>query len=181
MNALGSYLRKVRKESGRSLALVAENLSMDITLLSRIETGKRELAFERISEFSAVYNIPENELQSLWMQAKNNAEEPVVLYQSIVPSVVEIRRILNEVFTADARIYRAYLFGSYARKQAHSTSDIDILLEIKDNEVFTLFDLAEMKHQCEQKLGRKADITTRPAVGIDLAKSIQSDLKLIYE
>ncbi|MBN2729967.1 MAG: helix-turn-helix domain-containing protein [Bacteroidales bacterium] len=181
MNALGSYLRKVRKESGRSLADLAKDLSMDITLLSRIETGKRDLAFERLAEFSTVYNIPENELQSLWMQAKNNVEEPVVLYQAMVSSVSEIRRILSDIFKTDPRIERAFLFGSISRKQAHVNSDIDIMLEIKENEVITIFDLAEIKNKCEQKLNRKADINTRHSVGNDLATSIQPDLKLIYE
>jgi predicted nucleotidyltransferase len=99
----------------------------------------------------------------------------------MVSSVSEIRRILSDIFKTDPRIERAFLFGSLSRKQSNANSDIDIMLEIKENQVFTMFDLAEMKYRCEQKLGRKTDITTRKSAGIDLAKTIQTELKLIYD
>lgn len=181
MNTLSLHLRKVRKDLGRSLADLAKDLLMDITLLSRIDTGKRVLASERLAEFSRVYKVPISELQSIWMQSKNNTDEPIVLYQAMVSSISEIRCKLSEIFKTDPRIERAFLFCSLSEKQANANSDLDIMLEIEENKVITFFDLAEIKNKCEQKLKRKVGINARSSLENDLAQSIQADLKLIYE
>lgn len=53
-------------------------------------------------------------------------------------------------------IKRAALFGSFARAEQNSDSDIDILIETESG--FTLFDMLRMERILEEKLQRKIDL-----------------------
>lgn len=53
-------------------------------------------------------------------------------------------------------ITEAYLFGSYARKEADEHSDIDICIECGDS--FTLFSLGGLGTALEKAFGRPVDV-----------------------
>lgn len=53
-------------------------------------------------------------------------------------------------------ITEAYLFGSYARKEADEDSDVDICIECGDS--FTLFSLGGLGVALEEALGRSVDV-----------------------
>lgn len=53
-------------------------------------------------------------------------------------------------------ITEAYLFGSYARKEADEDSDVDICIECGDS--FTLFSLGGLGVALEKALGRSVDV-----------------------
>lgn len=55
-------------------------------------------------------------------------------------------------------VKRASLFGSIVRGEATKKSDIDILVEFKGEK--SLLDLAGLKIELEELLGRKVDILT---------------------
>lgn len=44
------------------------------------------------------------------------------------------------------------MFGSFARSQANSSSDLDIMIEVDESSTFSYFDLADIKY-----LGEKSD------------------------
>ena len=44
----------------------------------------------------------------------------------------------------DSRILHAWLFGSFARNESHENSDIDVIIEMKADKPYTLFDLFEI-------------------------------------
>ena len=66
-----------------------------------------------------------------------------------------IERLLRQYFS-NQPVKRAYLFGSVARGEADSQSDIDILVEFEKGA--TLFDQARMSWQLEDFLHRKVDV-----------------------
>ncbi len=55
---------------------------------------------------------------------------------------------------------RIGLFGSFARGEEHSESDIDILVKFK--ETISLLDLVKIHNELSLKLGKKIDLVTEP-------------------
>ena len=66
----------------------------------------------------------------------------------------ELREILcrNGVKTAS-------VFGSYARGEATSTSDLDLLVELADGK--TYLDLGGLQYELQERFSIRADITTK--------------------
>lgn len=56
-------------------------------------------------------------------------------------------------------VKRAAIFGSFARGEAKTSSDVDFLIEYKTKNK-SLFDLVDLKSELEDTLGRKVDIVT---------------------
>lgn len=78
-------------------------------------------------------------------------------------------------------VREAYLFGSFARGEQTSESDIDLRLVCGDSMTFgTLY---ELSLELEEKIGRKIDIVTNPPEHMRPAfrKSIEQDEVHIYE
>lgn len=77
------------------------------------------------------------------------------------------------------------LFGSYARNEANSESDIDLII---DGGNYTgLFGFMEIKEQFEKALGKKVDLISKTALnedktesGLVFKKNVQKDEKVIY-
>lgn len=86
---------------------------------------------------------------------------------------------------ASQTMYRAQgisylgLFGSAARGEEKSNSDIDVLIDFNTNK--TLFDLADIQFYLETTLGRKVDLVTRKNIKPILKPYIDQDLITIYE
>jgi predicted nucleotidyltransferase len=66
-----------------------------------------------------------------------------------------------------------YLFGSTARDEAHSGSDIDIFIDYDRSRKFSLLDLAGLKNFLEDELAAKVDITTRDSLHPLLREGIE--------
>ena len=72
------------------------------------------------------------------------------------------------------------VFGSYARNENTSKSDIDILVRFKST--LSLLQLVHVENLISQKLGIKVDLVTEGAVKNKILKeSIQQDLQIIYQ
>ena len=56
-------------------------------------------------------------------------------------------------------VKRAAIFGSFARGEAKTKSDVDILIEYKTKNK-SLFDLVDLKSDLEETLDRKVDVVT---------------------
>ncbi len=73
--------------------------------------------------------------------------------------------------------YRAELkgvFGSFARGEARSNSDVDILVEFEPGATF--LDLTALGDFLEEKLQRKVDIVTPAAIRKELRTQIYEDM-----
>lgn len=74
---------------------------------------------------------------------------------------------------------RIGIFGSYARNENNSNSDIDILIDFQDK--ISLFDLGGIKYELSEILNRPVDIVTEKGLNKRLRNSVMKDLKIIYE
>lgn len=73
---------------------------------------------------------------------------------------------------------RIGLFGSVARNEETSTSDIDILYSF--NSPISFFGLVDIQNALQKKLHKKIDLVSQNAVHPLLKESIFNDLKIIY-
>ncbi len=71
------------------------------------------------------------------------------------------------------------IFGSYARGDDNDSSDIDILVDFKEQ--VSLFDLGGIKYDLTELLNRSVDIVTERSVNSRIRDYINRDLKIIYE
>ncbi len=71
------------------------------------------------------------------------------------------------------------VFGSYARGDDTSSSDIDILVDLPEG--LTLLDFVGMKMELEESLNKKVDLITYKSIHKLLRKAILSEQKVLYE
>lgn len=77
----------------------------------------------------------------------------------------------------NAGVIRSGVFGSFARGEELPNSDLDLLVELGAGKTF--LDLAELKINLEDALGRKVDIVTYRSLSPRLEKTILTDHKSI--
>jgi len=92
----------------------------------------------------------------------------------------------NEINTRIINYLRPYsperigIFGSFARSEETAESDIDILVKFK--RTLSLLDLAKMRRELSQILGRDIDLVIESSVKNErLKRYIYKDLKVIFE
>ncbi len=72
------------------------------------------------------------------------------------------------------------IFGSYARNESKSDSDLDILVNL--NTAISLFQLVRIERELSELLGVKVDLVTEGAIkNQKLRKYIEADLKIIFQ
>jgi predicted nucleotidyltransferase len=74
-------------------------------------------------------------------------------------------------------VSRAAIFGSYARGEEREDSDIDILVEFEGDR--SLLDLAGLKIELEEALGRSVDVLTYNSLHPLLRDRILNEQKVI--
>ena len=72
----------------------------------------------------------------------------------------EINMIKEQILPIlkEAGVLRSAIFGSAARGETNSDSDIDILVELPEDK--NMFDLIELEEKIEKKLNKKTDLVT---------------------
>jgi uncharacterized protein len=71
------------------------------------------------------------------------------------------------------------IFGSFARNQQNSVSDIDLLVKFKTTP--SLLQLIKIENELSKKLGTKVDLITKGAIKNKRIKAnIEKDLKIIF-
>jgi hypothetical protein len=73
-----------------------------------------------------------------------------------------------------------YLFGSTARNQASSTSDLDLFLDYDPRSKFNAFDLVAAKRLLQQGMGVEVDLTTRSGLHPLIRKKIESEATQVF-
>ena len=59
----GTYIQGLRKEKKYSLKIVADKLSIDISMLSKIENGERQLQSHMLIGLSELFDLDYKEIQ----------------------------------------------------------------------------------------------------------------------
>ncbi|TWB93047.1 hypothetical protein FBZ93_11186 [Bradyrhizobium macuxiense] len=73
-----------------------------------------------------------------------------------------------------------YLFGSTARNQATSKSDLDLFLDYDPRSKFNAFDLVAVKRLLQQGMGVEVDLATRNGLHPLIRKKIESEATRVF-
>lgn len=87
-------------------------------------------------------------------------------------------RLIN-VFRKNEITY-AGIFGSYAKNQANTKSDIDFLIEFKPENNKTLFDMVDIQDQLEKILKKNVDLVTKNSLNKYLKDEVLKTAKTLY-
>lgn len=94
--------------------------------------------------------------------------------------IIEIGKIKKDVseLGKEYGAERIYLFGSYARGEALSDSDID--LRIDKGKIRGLIKLAGLKNKLEERLGCRVDLLTTDSLDNSFLNKIANEEVLLY-
>jgi predicted nucleotidyltransferase len=90
----------------------------------------------------------------------------------------EIKTIKD--YFRNAPVLRAFIFGSFSRKDALDDSDVDILVELEYTKHIGL-GFVKMKIDLEDRLHKKIDLVSSNSISKHILPFINNDKKLIYE
>ncbi len=78
-------------------------------------------------------------------------------------------------------VLKAWLFGSYARGEQTSDSDVDLLVEFDHSSPIGLFAYARMWRELQERLGLNVDLVEEGTLRPFAVDSANRDKKLVYE
>jgi len=194
MKSVAETLRQSRKTEKLTLQQVSSAVKIDVGVLSKIERGLRPISMDQLELLCKLYKL------SFVEQKKNLTAEQIVAFVAYDQNANEILQIaeqklayatkaitplskivreLKAVFKKFPQIQQAWVFGSYARGEMTSKSDVDVVITVGKG--FTYFQLADVQYQAENKLGIKVDIGFKKSLDKAVSKNAEKDMKLIYE
>ncbi|MBS1936817.1 MAG: helix-turn-helix domain-containing protein [Bacteroidetes bacterium] len=187
-------LRTHRAAAGLTLQEVAAKLKVDLSLVSKWERGVRKPDRNTVKALARLLKIPADALLTIWLRdavmyavgddelaldALRAAEAQVAYTLFNKQDRSAIVRKLKTGLKGFPKVRKAWLFGSFARKDDKPGSDIDLAIEVQDP--FSYFDLAEVQYQLEQLVGRKVDVGFMDTFRPHVRARIEPDLRLIHE
>ena len=90
----GTYINGLRKEKKYSLKIVADKLGIDISLLSKIENGERQLQSHMLNGLSELFDLDYKEMQIQLLNQKIDEQfgkEP--FYKEAILEIVKKKKI----------------------------------------------------------------------------------------
>ena len=105
------------------------------------------------------------------------AEVPNHTIGTPLKTLIEIQNILTEIksqLTDEYHISQLGIFGSYARGDYNSASDIDILVEYAQKP--SLFDLIELQNYLSDRLQMKVDLVTKDGLKPQIKEKILAEV-----
>lgn len=87
---------------------------------------------------------------------------------------LDLLRSLKSDLTSRYKVRRIGVFGSFARIESRTDSDVDILVDF--NPGADLFDLIELSQYLEEKIGRHVDLATPRALRPEIRESVFRDI-----
>jgi len=196
MESFAGQIKRLRKEKGVPLRVVAAFLDIDQAILSKIENGKRIATREIIVKLAGYYNINEKDLTVSWLSDKlineiNNeelaieafrvAEEKIAYRKTPQLSKEKIIEIIRKFLEKDGRVSKAWIFGSFARGDYNNKSDIDMMVRFTNSDNISLFDYADLTFLLEEILKMKIDLVEEGNLRPFALETAKNDLTLIYE
>jgi len=139
----------------------------DAEKAARYEQRKRASGFrkvhlwvpeDRAAELSAIAERMRRERESDALRAK---------------TVTELKRMRR--FLRSRGVAGLALFGSLARGEGQTDSDIDLVADLDPNAHLTILDLIEIEQYLEEKLERRVDLVSRQGLKEQFAAMIAPD------
>lgn len=196
MDSFGETIRNLRKEKKLPLRTVAAFLDIDQAILSKIERGQRNANREQVIKLAVFFKVKESDLLVAWLSDKlvfevtdeevalkalRAAEEKVSYSIMPKPGKSVIINLIRTVLKNDGRVAAAWLFGSVARGEEKSDSDVDIIVEMNNDRNYSMFDLLDIAFHIEQKINKKVDLVEKGCLKGFAAETAANDLIKIYE
>jgi predicted nucleotidyltransferase/plasmid maintenance system antidote protein VapI len=200
--SLGQQLRDLRKNKDLPLRKVAAHLDIDVAILSKMERGERKLTREIVLKLAELFQQNPEPLMIRFLSEKVlyeigdeelahqalKAVEPEVAYRTGRAksnneqfSKEKIIMMFHDYLAKRKLVHKAWLFGSMARGDNTSKSDIDIVIERIPKQPFTFFDLSELKENFERLAKRKVDVVMINGLRPKMKSRIESEMILFYE
>lgn len=85
------------------------------------------------------------------------------------------------LFFRDKPVKRAYLFGSAARGEHGSESDVDILVDLDYENGADFFAFIDMQDDLTEMLGIRVDLVSSNGLSSHIKPQIDQEKQLIYE
>jgi hypothetical protein len=94
-----------------------------------------------------------------------------------------VNQIKNKIvpLLKKCQVNKAGIFGSFVRGEESSDSDVDILVEFSPTADISLLEVAGLKVDLEEALGRKVDLVQYEAIRPELKEYILPEEVRIYE
>lgn len=191
--SFADLIRQHRELQGLPLRVVAEKLKVDTSLVSKWECGERKPIREDIDKLAKVLKCDGRALLVAWLRdaVVYTAGEDEIGLEVLKAAEAEVAyrlfsrqdrgatiRKLKRGLAEFPKVRKAWLFGSFARKDDKPGSDIDLAIEVE--EPFSYFDLADVQHQLEALVARKVDVGFLDSFRPHVLQTITPDLQLIH-
>lgn len=147
VTGLGNRIAAARRAGGMTQEALAKAVSLDRTALSKIEGGRRNLSSSELSRIARVLGRPLE-----WFLADPPRSQRILL-RDLRKRRTAILRIAERHGARSVRV-----FGSVARGESDTGSDIDLLVKMKPGS--SLLDQAAMLLELSDFLGRDVDVVT---------------------
>ncbi|MGY6742855.1 MAG: nucleotidyltransferase domain-containing protein [Cecembia sp.] len=195
MDSLGQHIRKLREERKLPLRTVAAFLDIDQAILSKIERGKRKANREQVLKLAQFFDEKATDLLVLWLSDKllyevadedmaleaiKAAEEQVGYKAFPKMNLSELKNTVKNILKTDGRVAAAWLFGSIVTKEADTNSDIDIIVELKEEKNYSMFDLLDIAFKIERSIDRKVDLVEKGQLKDFALNTAEKHLLKIY-
>jgi transcriptional regulator with XRE-family HTH domain len=72
--SIGNHLQNLRKERKLSLRKVAEHIGIDVSMLSKIENGERQIQAYQLSRIAEFFNVEFRQLQIEFLMQRIHIE-----------------------------------------------------------------------------------------------------------
>ena len=79
------------------------------------------------------------------------------------------------------KIRQLGIFGSAARGEATSESDVDVLVDFLPDSGMSLFQLDDLNRELEELLGRRVDLASKKGLKERVRPYVMRDLRVVYE
>ncbi|MDE6342416.1 MAG: nucleotidyltransferase family protein [Muribaculaceae bacterium] len=92
-------------------------------------------------------------------------------------------KLINSLsnFFSNEPVEKAWIFGSYARGEETSESDIDILVRYSKGTCLGLFGIAELIEKLENLLGKRVDLVEEDTLYPRVANRVNAEKIQVYE
>ncbi len=93
---------------------------------------------------------------------------------SIKKEVLKYLKENKKRFEKEYGIKKIYLFGSVARGEDKENSDIDLMVEFRENA--TIFEYMEFEEVIKKRFGKEVDLATMDMIKPLIVKSVKRDI-----
>jgi hypothetical protein len=156
---IGAEVRAAREARGWSTRVAAERLGISPRFLNELERGKATARLDKVAQALDGLGL------DLAIVPKPGA--------SLREQVLAQRPLLRAIAAAHG-VRRLSLFGSAARGQANTRSDLDFLVELEEGR--SLVDLVGVKQDLEALFGRQVDAFTSASLKPQVLAAAKGDL-----